>query len=80
MTIFQTGKLRLSQHLCLSTSERNYQLRAHYQELLTPPKRSNLGSWFGDWLETTRLMKEAALGMVDEVGTCLVPRGGLMLR
>jgi hypothetical protein len=25
-------------------------------------------------------MKEAALGMVDEVGTCLVPRGGLMLR
>ena len=30
----------LKKHLCPSTSERNYQLRAHYQGLLTPPKRS----------------------------------------
>ncbi|KAF2023385.1 hypothetical protein EK21DRAFT_81065, partial [Setomelanomma holmii] len=51
----------LKKYLCPSTSERNYQLRAHYQGLLTPPKRSNLDSWFEDWLETARLMKEAAL-------------------
>jgi len=51
----------LKKHLCPSTSERNYQLRAHYQELLTLPKRSNLDTWFEDWLDTTRLMKEAAL-------------------
>ncbi|KAF1360728.1 hypothetical protein EJ07DRAFT_114190 [Lizonia empirigonia] len=51
----------LKKHLCPSTSERNYQLRSHYQGLLHAPKRSNLDSWFEDWLETTRLMKEAAL-------------------
>jgi hypothetical protein len=51
----------LKKHLCPSTSERNYQLRAQYQGLLTLPKRSNLDSWFEDWLETMRLMKEAAL-------------------
>lgn len=51
----------LKKHLCPSTSERNYQLRAHYQGLLIPPKRSNLDSWFEDWLDTARLMKEAAL-------------------
>jgi hypothetical protein len=51
----------LKKHLCLSTLERNYQLRAHYQGLLTPPKRSNLDTWFEDWLDTTRLIKEAAL-------------------
>lgn len=36
----------LKKHLCPSISERNYQLRAHYQGLLEPPKRSNLDSWF----------------------------------
>jgi hypothetical protein len=51
----------LKKHLCPSTSEQNYQLRAQYQGLLTLPKRSNLDSWFEDWLEMTRLMKEAAL-------------------
>ncbi|KAF1359112.1 hypothetical protein EJ07DRAFT_178703 [Lizonia empirigonia] len=49
----------LKKHLCPST--RNYQLRSHYQGLLHAPKRSNLDSWVEDWLETTRLMKEAAL-------------------
>jgi hypothetical protein len=53
--------IALKKHLCPSTSERNYQLRAHYQGLLTPPKRSNLDSWFEEWLETMRLMNEAAL-------------------
>jgi hypothetical protein len=55
----------LKKHLCPSTSERHYQLRAHYQGLLHAPKRSNLDSWFEDWLETTRLMKEAALPEVS---------------
>ncbi|KAF1936194.1 hypothetical protein EJ02DRAFT_387796, partial [Clathrospora elynae] len=51
----------LKKHLCPSTSERNYQLRVHYQSMLSQPKRGNLDSWFEDWIETTRLMKEAAL-------------------
>jgi hypothetical protein len=51
----------LKKHLCPITSEQNYQLRAHYQGLLTPPTRSNLDSWFEDWLETAWLMREAAL-------------------
>jgi hypothetical protein len=56
----------LKKHLCPSTSKRNYQLRAHYQGLLTPPKRSNLDSWFEDWLEIARLMREAALPEIAE--------------
>jgi hypothetical protein len=36
----------LKKHLCPSSSERNYQLRAHYQGLLHASKSSNLDSWF----------------------------------
>jgi hypothetical protein len=56
----------LKKHLCPSTSEQYYQLRAHYQGLLTLPKRSNMDSWFEDWLETARLMKKAALPEIAE--------------
>jgi hypothetical protein len=60
------GLRALKKHLCPSTSKRNYQLRAHYQGLPTPPKRSNLDSWFEDWLEIAQLMREAALPEIAE--------------